>query len=515
MAKIDQMFGIDLRSLAAFRIGAALTILVDLVLRSRDLGAYFTDDGIMPRVARLELYELSDEFGTAGMWSLHLFSGQHWAQVLLFILAGVAAVCLLVGYRTRWAAVASWVLLQSLDARNPMLINSGDVLLRSMLFWSLFLPLGARFSLDRLWGASVGTTSQRVCSSASFALLGQLSMMYFFSALFKSHPAWTTELSAVYYALNCDAYMTSVGLWARELPAWIHQALTLGTYVLELLGGIVVFLPWRTNAIRTATILAFWSFHLGLLLTMTIGLFPAICMLAWFVFIPGTWWDAAARWLPSAGRLATDVSNRLTAWGPPRLNPGSTAGAAFSPEPRMTARFANAVMNLLVLAVFAYTILWNIRELNFKTLEPVTMGRQYNLLGRALGIDQNWSMFSPIPRTEDGWVVMRGVLRDGTEVNLWDFDKPLPWEKPALVSATYKTQRWRKYLDNLTTEPYGMHRIHFANWLQQRWNREMAGDQKEREVVEVKLIHRLEITPPPGTPIPEPDNRVLLTWYYE
>ena len=42
--------------------------------------------------------------------------------------------------------------------------------------------------------------------------------------------------------------------------------------------------------------------------------------------------------------------------------------------------------------------------------------------------------------------------------------EPLQWEKPPLVSATYKTQRWRKYLDNLTTEQHGMHRIWSTNY---------------------------------------------------
>ena len=75
---------------------------------------------------------------------------------------------------------------------------------------------------------------------------------------------------------------------------------------------------------------------------------------------------------------------------------------------------------------------------------------------------------SEVMIAEDGWLVMRGVLRNGEEVNLWDFDEPLPLDKPPVVSATYKTQRWRKYLDNLTTEPFGLHRIYFVNWLHKR-----------------------------------------------
>jgi hypothetical protein len=110
---------------------------------------------------------------------------------------------------------------------------------------------------------------------------------------------------------------------------------------------------------------------------------------------------------------------------------------------------------------------------------------------------------------------MRGVLRNGSEVNLWDFGDPLPWSKPRLVSALFHTQRWRKYLDNLTTEPYALHRMYFANWLQRRWNHQFAVSDKAKEVVLVEIIQRLEITPPPGERMPEPESRVLWKWYYE
>merc|ERR1711964_376166 len=119
--------------------------------------------------------------------------------------------------------------------------------------------------------------------------------------------------------------------------------------------------------------------------------------------------------------------------------------------------------------------------------------------------DQNWSMFAPIPRTEDGWLVMRGTLRDGSEVNLWQPNQPLPWNKPPLVSAVYLSQRWRKYLDNLTIDAHGPHRMYFGDWLQTRWNQEHASGDRQREVIEVELIHRIELTPPPGQPIPEPE----------
>ncbi len=165
--------------------------------------------------------------------------------------------------------------------------------------------------------------------------------------------------------------------------------------------------------------------------------------------------------------------------------------------------------------LLAYVVAWNVREIDFKRFESRVLPRAWNTPARILGLDQNWLMFAPLPRTEDGWLVMEGTLQDGSVVNLWDFDDPLPWDKPALVSATFRSQRWRKYLDNLTTEGYGAYRMYFCDWLARRWNAERAGDDPGRRVHKVEFSHRIELTPPPGEPMPELETRVLWTWYYE
>ena len=140
--RLRQVLGLDLRSLALFRMCAALVVLADLALRARDLRAHYTDDGVLPQA-----YFLVDKT----RWSLHLLSGSAYFQAALFVLAAVFALLLLVGYRTRLATFVTWLLLLSLQSRNWMILNSGDVVLRLTLFWSLFLPLGARFSVDSLF----------------------------------------------------------------------------------------------------------------------------------------------------------------------------------------------------------------------------------------------------------------------------------------------------------------------------------------------------------------------------
>src|SRR5262245_42318967 len=119
-SKLAELFGLDLRSLAVFRIGLALLLLSDLVGRAADLVAHYSDDGVLPRSA----------IATPRYVSLHLLDGSADFQAALFVLAGLFAAALLVGWWTRLATAGSWFLLMSLHARNPMVLQGGDTLLR-------------------------------------------------------------------------------------------------------------------------------------------------------------------------------------------------------------------------------------------------------------------------------------------------------------------------------------------------------------------------------------------------
>ena len=52
--KIEELFAIDLRSLALTRIAVAMLVLVDLLWRFTSLGAFYSDKGLVPRAAIFE-----------------------------------------------------------------------------------------------------------------------------------------------------------------------------------------------------------------------------------------------------------------------------------------------------------------------------------------------------------------------------------------------------------------------------------------------------------------------------
>ena len=287
-ARLREVFGIDLRSLALFRIALACGLLFDLATRACDLTAHYTDHGTLPadEVVRL--------FGKSAYASLHIWLSPSPAAVgALFLVAGACAVALLLGYRTRIASLLCWYLLVSLQIRNPQLAGmGGDKFLRIILFWGLFLPLGARWSLDAR-RAGAPATSNQLASVATAALLIQTALLYWATGLHKSGATWTGG-SALYYALHLDFWATSVGVWLRQHEA-VLPLLTHATRWFEILGPFVAFVPVHNAGFRLLAIVLFTGFHLSLAATLDIGPFPIFCLIAWMAFVPGVVWDRVRR----------------------------------------------------------------------------------------------------------------------------------------------------------------------------------------------------------------------------
>jgi len=273
--------GLDLRSLAVYRMGMALLLLADLILRSRDLFAHYTDWGILPR--DVNVYRPS-------LLMLHQLSGSAWFEAMMFIIAGIFALLLLVGYWTRAVTVVSWLLLASLQARNPLTNDGAQDFMRLLMFWNMFLPLGARYSIDAALNLSLSQRTKRVVSVATFALMIQVLAVYWISFKFKTSPEWRTEGSAVYYALSLDMLTTALGQWLRQFPVFL-RGLTFFVVGLEALCPLVFFFPWRTSIARLVLIVLMWGMHAGFIFCMWIEIFPWLCIVAWSAFLPSLVWD--------------------------------------------------------------------------------------------------------------------------------------------------------------------------------------------------------------------------------
>jgi hypothetical protein len=267
-AWLGTLFAADLRSLAAFRIAMAVIVLIDLTGKARNLTVFFTDEGALPR--RVLLAELRP-------WSisLNLMSGTFVVQVLLFGAAFLAAVAMLVGYRTRPASIVVWIMVLSIQWRNPFLLHGADELLRVVLFWAMFLPLGACWSVDRWQQRPPIRLSNRFVSIGVAGLFLQIAFMYWFAVILKSGREWRIDGTALYYALSSAELISPIGTYLLRFPDLLH-VLTFATLAIELVAPILLFSPYRKGPVRTAGVALIMSLHVGILVTMNIGYFPLL-----------------------------------------------------------------------------------------------------------------------------------------------------------------------------------------------------------------------------------------------
>lgn len=477
-AALDEILGLDLRSLALMRVMLGLLLLLDVILRSTDTVAFYSDQGVFPRAALLE-------FGWyQWRYSLHMGTGEPAVIGGLFVLQGIFAVMLMVGYRTRLATIASWIFVISLHARAALLLQAGDIVIRLVLFWSIFLPLGERFSVDALSRPAPAARPRLVTSVASFAFMLQIAYMYIFTAILKSGGVWHNG-QAVYYALMLDHYVkqpqTSLML---QLPK-VMQFFTGATLVLEYAGPPLLLSPVWRGPIRTLVCFAFIGLHMGFFFFMELGFFPWICALAWVGILPGWFWS------------------RLSDWKIERVAP-----------PRRDNIVVNAFMVLCVVVV----TWWNLSTIHKQTGRPMPVHASVRWIGNLLRLDQKWDMFAPYPMKDDGWYALPGRLANGETVELWR-NEPARWTpvdtsdghvpvlhpddpsqelalfKPEEASSEFKSQRWRKYMRNIWMKENKKWRLHYGRYVCREWNESHRGMERLKTF---RLVYIKEVTPKPG-----------------
>ncbi|MBX6420796.1 MAG: HTTM domain-containing protein [Nevskia sp.] len=288
-ARLDEVFGIDLRTLALFRVCVGTVLFIDMIRRFSDLRAFYTDQGVLPRswLAQLE-----------GPWrfSLHAASGGAWYEALLLAVAVLAAFALMIGWRARLAAFVSWLLLASLCTRNPLILLGGDYLLTCLLFWAMFLPIGARFSVDAAL-SQAPLENTRHLSWASAALTLQVLSVWFFGALMKTGHQWWPDGTAVYYTLSLDGYSWPWSHWLLHFPR-VMQGLTYFVYWLEMLGPLLALSPFFTRPLRFVVMALLTCMHTGFLLLLAIGFFPWVSLSSLTVLVGGWVWERLARRRP-------------------------------------------------------------------------------------------------------------------------------------------------------------------------------------------------------------------------
>lgn len=269
-------FMIDPRTLGLFRIIFALLLIHDWFTRWPNLEAFYTSFGVLPPQAPL--------WNSAGDFHFSILdSATSLAMVkLLFFLGLLCYLFFLIGWRTKLFQILGFVFFVSVINRNIMIRDGSDLVMVAMFFWSLFLPLGITFSLDRLkkrmqqvsLSSSVPSPEDSsTLSIGAFAIVAQLALVYLWTGISKSGENWRNG-TALYYALHFTHFMTPFGKLLLQQPLWVLKGMNWFTLAVEYLAFPLIFLPVLQPFLRRLCILLLGLLQAGIGVFMDVGHFP-------------------------------------------------------------------------------------------------------------------------------------------------------------------------------------------------------------------------------------------------
>jgi hypothetical protein len=482
---VDTYLSFDPRSLGLCRILLGIALLVDLWLRFLGVDVWFTDEGLLP----------SQAMGPPGPFSLFLYASTRGQALAGMALAAVVYLLFTVGFMTRLFHILSLSLVAVISLTNRMFVleNGGHYVLKVLVIWSVFLPLGRRLSIDALRsarGARAGRVpavadGRPVVSLAVLALLLQLAVIYLFNVIQKTGPAWR-DGSAVHYVLHDERMNTAVAVWIREhLPELALRGLTWATLALEAAAVILVLSPVATRHLRLLAVVLLPALHAGFAVCLVLGVF-SWAMIAFFPLLlaPAHW-----AWIERRLRLARATTPAIPAGG--RL-----------PALRVVAIALREAAVLVLIVAAAADLTKNPAFPARLRLTPPAVLEALVRYPRAL---QFWRMFTPEPHRQVRALSVEARTVDGRTVDPYN---EVASRIPALPRLTDprplpvrlgQDQPFSDYTSRLPQEPYAWLRRPLIAWILRYPER--TGD--PADAIETFQVYLLTMDmPPPGSTVP-------------
>ena len=212
---------------------------------------------------------------------------------LLLVVAGIATA---VGFRTRLSSVVAVVSMLALQRTNPLVFNSGDLLLRQVGIAVALAPCAYLLSVDGRRARKHGTATGPLRAPWAMRLLQlELATGYFLSAWAKVRGETWHDGTAVGRAMR----ITDVQRFAP--PEWLMEQadlLNLLTWATLAFEASFLFLVWNRRA-RPWVLAVGVAFHLGIDLAFDVGFFTPALFISYLAFLPPETADRVVAWIDS------------------------------------------------------------------------------------------------------------------------------------------------------------------------------------------------------------------------
>ena len=267
----------DLLSLCLFRIILGIFLLLNALSIIPDFTVWFgvSSDSLLPLETSLSLY---DGFRINFFNWLAPTMLSAWTIFFLYLASSFG---LMIGYKTKISAIFCFVTLVSLQNRNYTILNSGDTVLRCMLFPMMFAPSNIKFSLDSFIKRKTGILLV-VRKQMTFLRLLQIqfSIVYLATTFFKMKGYDWVDGTAVYYTSRLQNFqrLAIPYLFDFAIPV---KMLTWMALLVEFSMGTLVWI----KECRKWVLLYGLALHLFIELTMSIGSFEWVMMGCYVLFV--------------------------------------------------------------------------------------------------------------------------------------------------------------------------------------------------------------------------------------
>jgi hypothetical protein len=295
----------DPYSVGVLRIALGLVWLAMLGFMMPNWERFFAADGLSGVV---------DKSLWQDPWSVFHYTDSLFSVWVWWFVGVTAGVLLTIGLFSRVAIFVCWALMGSMVTRTLMLVNGEDLVLRMVMFWCLFMPIGHELSVDaRRWRRrNPGRERPRPTIWATRMLQLNVLCIYWFSLPLKltTDPAW----------LNGNAFFFSVvnDTWARwpwpEL-FYRHWLSAIATYTAIFAEGTFGIWVWFRRT-RTAAVVVMMSFHFMIaFMLQNVTFFNLSMIVCFWGFLDGATTRRWATWLTPrpADAAAATTRERETA----------------------------------------------------------------------------------------------------------------------------------------------------------------------------------------------------------
>lgn len=201
-----------------------------------------------------------------------------WFVLISYI---VTSVFIMIGFKTRISTIICFILMVSMQNRNYSILNSGDTLMRCMLFLMMFAPTHVKYSVDAYLRKEQGTPYSTDISLVTLRLMQlQFSLVYLATTLFKLKGYDWVDGTAVYYTSRLVNFQRVVLPFVFDFPALVKFA-TWSALFIEFAMGTLVWV----KELRIWVLLAGLLLHLGIEISMSIGFFEWVMIAAYILFL--------------------------------------------------------------------------------------------------------------------------------------------------------------------------------------------------------------------------------------